>query len=101
GDGDYEFPSLRTGVYTIAATAKGFAQAIAQNITISVGSRQRIDLKLLPGQTQTTVEVSDVALQLETDSSERGQTITNYQSEALPLVTRNYADLMGLGAGVR
>src|ERR1700742_3950540 len=35
GDGDYEFPSLRTGVYTIAATAKGFAQAIAQNITIS------------------------------------------------------------------
>ena len=101
GDGDYEFPSLRTGVYTIAATAKGFAQAIAQNITISVGSRQRIDLKLLPGQTQTTVEVSDVALQLETDSSERGQTITNYQSEALPLVSRNYSDLMGLVTGER
>src|SRR6201999_1439318 len=38
GDGDYEFPSLRTGVYTIAATAKGFAQAVAQNITVSVGS---------------------------------------------------------------
>ena len=101
GDGDYEFPSLRTGVYTIAATAKGFAQAIAQNISISVGSRQRIDLKLLPGQTQTTVEVSDVALQLETDSSQRGQTITNYQSEALPLVSRNYSDLLALVTGNR
>src|ERR1700728_3429159 len=54
GDGDYEFPSLRTGVYTIAATAKGFAQAIAQNITISVGSRERIDLRLVPGQAETT-----------------------------------------------
>ena len=44
-DGDYEFPSLRTGVYTIAASAKGFARAIAQNITVSVGSRERIDLR--------------------------------------------------------
>ncbi len=100
-EGDYEFPSLRTGVYTIAATAKGFAQAIAQNITIGVGSRQRIDLKLLPGQTETTVEVSDVALQLETDSSQRGQNITNYESEALPLVSRNYSDLLALVTGDR
>ncbi|MGA8161455.1 MAG: TonB-dependent receptor [Acidobacteriaceae bacterium] len=101
GNGDYEFPSLRTGVYTITAAAKGFAQAVAQNITISVGSRQRIDLTLLPGQTQTTVEVSDVALQLETDSSQRDQTITNYQSEALPLVSRNYSDLLELVTGSR
>jgi len=101
GEGEYEFPSLRTGVYTIAATAKGFAQAIAQNITISVGSRERVDLKLLPGQAQTTVEVSDVALQLETDSSQRGQTITGYESEALPLVSRNYSDLLALVTGSR
>ena len=101
GDGDYEFPSLRTGVYTIAATAKGFARAVAENVTISVGSRQRIDLRLVPGQTETTVEVSDVALQLETDSSQREQTITNYQSEALPLVSRNYSDLLGLVTGAR
>jgi len=100
-DGDYEFPSLRTGIYTITAAQKGFAQAEAQNITISVGSRQRIDLKLAPGQTETTVEVSDVALQLETDSSQREQTITNYQSEALPLVSRNYSDLLGLVTGAR
>ncbi len=100
GIGDYEFPALRTGVYTIAATANGFAQAVAQNITISVGNRQRIDLKLVPGSTQT-VEVSDVALQLETDSSQRGQNITNYQSEALPLVSRNYSDLLALVTGSR
>ncbi|MGB6130487.1 MAG: TonB-dependent receptor [Acidobacteriaceae bacterium] len=101
GDGNYEFPSLRTGVYTIGATAHGFAHAVAEAITISVGSRQRIDLKLMPGQTQTTVEVSDVALQLETDSSQRGQTITNYESEALPLVSRNYSDLLALVTGSR
>src|SRR5271170_7659148 len=101
GSGDYEALSLRVGTYTISASAQGFATAVAENITISVGNRQRIDLTLKPGQAQTTVEVSGVSLQLETESSERGQTITNYQSEALPLVSRNYSDLLALVTGSR
>jgi Carboxypeptidase regulatory-like domain len=99
--GDYEVPSLRAGVYTISAKAPNYAEAVAENITISVGSRQRIDLELKIGQTQTSVEVTDVALQLETDSSQRGQTITQYQTEALPLVSRNYSDLLALVTGSR
>ena len=99
--GDYEVLSLRVGSYRISASATGFATAVAENVTVSVGNRQRVDLTLQPGQAQTTVEVTDVALQLETDSSQRGQNITNYQSEALPLVTRNYSDLLGLVTGSR
>ena len=67
----------------------------------SVGNRQHIDLTLRVGAAQTTVEVTDVALQLETESSERGQTITNYQSESLPLVSRNYSDFLALAPGSR
>jgi len=99
--GDYEFPSLHVGVYTVSATATGFANAVAQNITVSVGGRERIDLSLQLGSTTTTVEVSDVALQIETESSQRGQIITQAQSEAYPLVSRNYSDLLGLVTGVR
>jgi Carboxypeptidase regulatory-like domain/TonB dependent receptor/TonB-dependent Receptor Plug Domain len=99
--GDYEFPSLHVGVYTIAASATGFANAVANNITVSVGGRERIDLSLQLGSTTTTVEVSDVALQIETESSQRGQIITQYQSAAYPLVSRNYSDLLGLVTGVR
>ena len=101
GSGDYELPSLRVGTYTIAASASGYADAIAKDIAISVGGRQRIDLSLSVGATATTVEVSGTALQLETESSERGQEVSGYQSAALPLVTRNYADLLGLVTGVR
>jgi hypothetical protein len=101
GNGDYEIPSLHVGVYTISAKATNYAEAVAQNIAVSIGSRQRIDLELKVGETQSTVEVSDVALQLETDSSQRGQTITQYQTAALPLVTRNYSDLLGLVTGSR
>jgi hypothetical protein len=99
--GEYEVPQLRVGVYTVEATAPGFSQAVAQNITVSVGNRQRIDLVLPVGSAQVSVEVSDVALQVETEQTQRDQTITNYQSEALPLVNRNYEDLLGLVSGVR
>jgi hypothetical protein len=99
--GDYEVPSLRAGVYTVSAKAPNYAEALAQNISISVGSRQRIDLQLNIGQTQTSIEVTDLALQLETDSSQRGQTITQYQTAAFPLVSRNYSDLLALVTGSR
>jgi hypothetical protein len=99
--GNYELPELKVGTYTVKATAPSFSDAEAQNITVSVGIRTRIDLALKVGGTSTTVEVSDVALQLETETSERGQTVTNYESEAFPLVTRNYSDLLGLIPGSR
>jgi len=98
--GDYEVPSLRVGVYTISASASGFAIAEAKSITVSVGARVRIDLSLKVGTAQaTTVEVSDVALQLQTESSQRDQTITSYQTQSLPLVTRNYSDLVDYVVG--
>ena len=41
GGGDYEFPNLRVGTYNVAATATNYAKSQAQNISISVGNRQR------------------------------------------------------------
>jgi outer membrane receptor protein involved in Fe transport len=102
GSGDYEVPSLRVGTYSIKAEAPGFMPVEAKNISIAVGGRVRIDLTLKVGQaTTTTVEVSDVALQVETETSERGQTISGYQTESLPLVSRNFSDLLGLVTGSR
>ena len=99
--GDYEFPSLRVGVYTVKAEANGFSVAVAENISVSVAGRTRIDLALKVGGSESTVEVTGVSLALETETSERGQNISSYQTEALPLVTRNYSDLLGLVTGSR
>src|SRR5215469_7576516 len=78
--GDYEVPGLRVGQYNIEVTKTGFAPARANDITVSVAARQRIDLTLQVGETSTTVEVTGVALQVETDSSQRSQVVTQYQS---------------------
>ena len=55
--GDYEFPSVRVGTYTISASNPGFADAVAKNILVSIGNRQRIDLTLKVGSTETTIQV--------------------------------------------
>ena len=99
--GAWEVPSLHTGTYTVKISHGGFSDAAANDVTLSVGARQRIDLTLNAAGSSETVEVSGVALQLETENSERGQTITGYQSAALPLVSRNYSDLLGLVTGDR
>ena len=99
--GNYDVPQLRVGIYTVTASAPGFSTAVGEKITISVGNRQHIDLTLKVGGGETTVEVTDVAIQPETESSQRDQTITGYQSASLPIVNRNYSDLLGLVTGVR
>ena len=99
--GDYEVPNLRVGQYNVAVTHAGFADVTATNISVAIGNRQRIDITLAPTGDTQTVTVSGVALQVETETSERGQTITGYQTAALPLVSRNYSDLLGLVAGSR
>jgi len=99
--GDYEAPELRVGQYNIEVSKEGFAPARATDITVSVASRQRIDLTLTVGGTATTVEVSGVSLQVETETSQRGQIVTQYQSAALPLISRDYSDLLALVTGLR
>ena len=100
--GEYEIPNLHTGTYKVTCEHAGFSTAIADNVLVSVGVRQRIDLILKVGTAQaTTVEVNGVSLQVETEDSQRDQAITGYQSAALPLVSRNYTDLLALVSGVR
>src|ERR1017187_4299893 len=100
-NGDYAFPDLKVGVYSEVAEATGFSTGRARDINISVAARVRIDLTLAVGGAETTVEVQGSAIALETETSENGQNISNYQTEALPLVSRNYSDLLALVSGSR
>ncbi len=100
--GEYEIPNLHTGTYKVTCEHAGFSTAVADNVLVSISVRQHIDLVLKVGTAQaTTVEVSDVALQIDTENSERDQTVSGYQTASLPLVSRNFSDLLGLVTGSR
>jgi hypothetical protein len=100
-NGRYEFVTLRIGNYLITAEKAGFAIALAENIRLEVGARQRVDLGLQVGQLTERIEVSAAATLLETDTSQRGQIITGEQTRALPLNGREYSSLALLTTGVR
>jgi hypothetical protein len=99
-DGNYEFPNVKIGSYTVTAGKTGFAQAAAKGITVNVNARQRVDLTLQVGAQAQSVEVEAGAPILETDSSERGQVINSAQVAELPLNGRAYSDLALLSPGV-
>jgi hypothetical protein len=100
-NGNVEFITVRVGRYRITAELQGFSVAFADNVQVTVGARQRVDLQLTPGSMQETVEVVGAAPLLETDSSQRGQVITAEQAVQLPLNGREYSSLALLSPGVR
>ncbi len=100
-DGAYQFFNVKIGVYQVTAEAQGFARAVADNVQVTVNARQRVDLALKAGAVTETVTITSDAVQLETESSDRGQIINRQQIVNLPLNGRAYADLALLSPGVR
>ena len=100
-NGDYEFPNVQPGEYSITVIAHGFENLTTDTFVVSIGARQRVALTLKLGAETQTVSVSGAADLLETDSSDRGETVGTREAVNLPLNGRAYADLSALVPGVR
>ncbi len=98
---DGPFFTVKPGTYVITAEKSGFSIALVDNVQVTVGARQRVDLSMAVGQLSEKVEVSARAVLLQTDSSDRSQVITGEQTKALPLNGREYSALALLSPGVR
>ncbi len=49
-EGDYEFFTVRAGIYMVKAELTGFAMALVENVQVEVGARQRVDAQMSVGQ---------------------------------------------------
>ena len=101
GNGNYEFTNVQPGDYKLTATAAGFEKEQTDRFTVTVGARQRVELTLKVGNVSQNVTVTGAATVLETDSSDRGETVRSEEAVNLPLNGRAYADLSLLVPGVR
>ena len=62
-DGDFNFPELPLGEYSISVTKEGFRTQTATAIHVVVGNPERVNVTLTPGQVDQKVEViADVPL---------------------------------------
>ncbi len=96
--GIFVSPPLHPGDYSVEIEAPGF-QATVEHVRLEVGQRVSADVALVVGTAAETVEVQSAGELLETESS----SVSNLRSEEavkdLPLNGRNFAELVGLGAG--
>src|SRR5262252_4729465 len=68
--GQYVIPNVNIGRYTVKAEMPGFKTAEQKDITLQVGDRQRVDLKLEIGSASESVQVEGTALNVQTESGE-------------------------------
>ncbi len=97
--GDYNAPALNPGTYKVTAEAKGFQKAATSAFTLTVNQHARIDVALKPGAVTETVQATAQAVQLDTDTAELSNLVSQQQVEDLPLNGRNFMQLLLVGAG--
>jgi hypothetical protein len=100
-NGGYQFLNVKIGPYRVSAEMNGFSTAVAEGVTVTVNARQRVDLTLKVGAVTETVQITDAASLVETESSDRGQIINRQQIVELPLNGRQYSTLALLSTGIR
>lgn len=98
--GEFTAPSLLSGTYTVRAEANGFQTVERTNVLLEVAQNVRVDLTLPPGQQTQTVTVTEEAPAIDTTSSTLGDTVTSQSMVALPLLNRNFLNLVQLSPGV-
>ena len=99
-DGNYQFPAVRVGTYTVVAELQGFTRAAREGIGLSIQQRLVVDFVLKPGDLAETVEVTTQAPPLQTQEASLGAVVLSKTINELPLNGRNYTFLAQLNAGV-
>ena len=83
--GTYSFQGLPAGQYNVGVESQGFRKAEVTNITVTVNTNTKADVRLEVGAVQETVEVQGVTTLLQTDRSDLGKVIDKRAIESLPL----------------
>ena len=98
--GNYTFPDMPPGQYTVTVEVSGFKKETRKDIALTVNSSTRIDVQLTPGNVTETVEVTGAPPLLQTDRADTGAQLETVQTASLPLGTqRNYQSLLNLVPG--
>jgi hypothetical protein len=99
--GNFVFPDLPPGTYTVAVEMTGFKKETRTDIAVLVNTTQRVDVKLQPGNITETVEVTGAPPALQTDRADTGRNIDTMVVSELPVLVsnRNYQALLALVPG--
>jgi hypothetical protein len=99
-NGSYSIPLLPPGAYRVDVSKTGFKMLSFSSVAVIVTETQTLNARLEVGAVSEHITVSSEAEQLQTASSALGRVTNEEMVTDLPLVTRNYTQIIGLNAGV-
>lgn len=98
--GNYTFPDIKPGTYTVIVEAMGFKKETHQNIDVLSNSSTRVDVDMVTGSVSETVLVTTAPPLLQTDRADISTKIEARDMADLPLSTnRNFQSLLNLVPG--
>ncbi len=98
--GNYTFPDLQPGIYTVAGEARGFKKLAHENIELLSNTSIRVDLSLQAGDVMETVIVTAAPPLLQTDRADISTKIEGVDVVEMPLSTnRNFQSLLNVVPG--
>lgn len=99
--GFYQVLQLPIGSYEVSAEATGFSKAVSRPANaLEINQTLRVDIRLEVGATKDVVTVESQAVNVETENTTVGGTVTGQAIFELPLNGRNTLDLLATQPGV-
>ena len=99
GEGLFSLPVLDPGSYKVEVQVTNF-KATTQQVTLQTAQVVNLEVKLQPGSTSETIEVTAATPIVDTSTSGIGDIVTGRQITDLPLNGRNFTDLAQMVPGV-
>jgi hypothetical protein len=99
--GNYTFPDLTPGTYSVVVAANGFKKETRPSIDVVVNTTTRVDLALQPGSATETVTVTTAPAILQTDRADVSTNLESHTLQTMPVsVNQNFQSLLTLVPGV-
>ncbi len=100
-NGDYLFPELPIGSYTISAQASGFKIFTVTGIKIDIDQEYVEPVVLTVGDTSEVVSVTADSIQVNTTDMQINNIVDSHQMEELPNISRSYSQFELIEPGVQ
>jgi hypothetical protein len=99
-DGNFSVPFLTPGKYDLTVRVSGFEPLILKNVQVQITEVNRLKLQLTITGVKEQITISAKPPLLQTENATLGRVIDQETIVDLPLVDRNYTEILGLTAGI-
>ncbi|HLW80960.1 MAG TPA: carboxypeptidase-like regulatory domain-containing protein [Candidatus Acidoferrales bacterium] len=101
GSGQYTFPTVTPGTYTVTVTKSGFKNAAVQHLIVDIARSYTVNVSMQVGAVSQSVTVeAGASVQLETTTAQVGGVVNDQEMDKLPTLNHQATELITIQPSV-